>query len=415
MHIPKGYKLTTSQREKLLIAKKTLLASPSDQFYFKEFQVDISSPESLVEDLLKHLPDNNNISEIVKYYNSLKLPIYSLKYYFGKDYLTTYKYVIGDDSFKVWSSLGRIEEYESNDEAAESCKDLVIDLISLLTLNELNLLDKLNQIFNLYIHQKTLDELREIKGVYTDFSEKGSMTIYANGKNIGITEIDKSHYKKELDIHVKLINYITNNLSVVGKKSGSADIFDGKTYTALASTFGPPTLASIQLCSTNNYTLLSDEITTRQLASSFKVKSFDTITLLNKLYTSREIDNVVLHDNVINLLLFNFYFLRINSSTLTHAIKKRYFMKFKKSLAPFIFLSNKEVSVESLTKISLAFLNDLWLDDTIEHSFKIKWNKVMFDKIRISKTQSQVKSIKNYIIRSTFSPQLRIYLRSHSV
>ncbi len=413
MNLPKEIKLSTEQKKNLIKARKLLTQSNSKDFFIREFKIDVKNPEKMKEQLLELLPDGSEVGRGFKYYLENKLPAYYLSKVIGRDFYSTTDFIFNDSEMKIWSSTGEFSEYEFNDNSVNNATDVVVDLLPLITLNRLNQLSILEHFRSVIIHQHTFDELKAIERQYEKYATDGEMMLLSNGKEIGTREIDKNDFDNHLRKIKELNHYIKSKVSILGNPPGKSKIYQGKHEEKLSSVLGKPTTSSLNLCAINNFTFYSDDFITRGLGHSYNVKSFDTVSLIRKLSKDGLVKNSVAHNLVINLLLIGYHFLRINSSTLIFAIRKRNFIKYSKSLAPFNFLTDKVISPNSLVQISIQFLNSLWNDLSIIEEHKIKWTSIFIDHVFVKsdRPSSQKHSILHNIMSRITNPLILALLK----
>lgn len=414
LNIPQKIDLSKVQQEALNQAKNRLVESDSEDFFVKEVSVDLDSPDKLHEQLLSEIPQFD-LGRAFKDYNSFKLPVFYLRKLISRDYLSTLNIVLADDNFKIWTSSGKHEEYRFSETCLNNSKNVVLDLLPIFVLQKLSFLDKLKDLFNPIIHQNTLDELLVIKKELENTSIKGVTTLHQNGKNIGVTEVDKKYYKNEFDKLSQTIDYVKKNFKIIGNKPGSENIFDEEFYAKTIDVFGKPTLSSIRICSSYEYTFYSDEFTSRILANTYNIGSFDTVTLIRKFQEDGLITNEELQNALIELSNYNFYFLRINADTLIRSMRMQSYVRHHRTTAVFRFLNNHEITSDSLKKIGSSFLNRIWADPTIMEAHKISWSNLLMDNMTSNegKSSAEIKDIVRFIKNTARPPSLIKYLMKY--
>lgn len=394
IHLPKEISLTKKQKEKLVEAREILVKS--DSFFLQEYKIDIDDPEKMIEQLLEIIPDNSRIQVGFKQYQENRLPLSYLTKLTGWDIISVSEFIFKNKELKIWSSTGNETEYEFNDNSVRSSSTIVLDLLPILTLSKINYLHVLDHFDRVILHQHSYDELKLIQMRFNDLAIKGETTLYNNGTNIGTYQIDKENFEAELEKINTLLKHIDDNFELLGNPPAQEKIFDTDDFNKLESVFGKPTLSSLNLSAKYDFTFYSDDVVTRSLGKYFNVKSFDTVSLLRFLNDKEKLSNHDLNKAINNLILYGYYFIRMNFETLLYAIKKLNYIKYKRSVAPFEFLSNPETTIDSLVKISTGFLQKLWMDNKIDISNKMKWTDILFENI-VRKSNRPKKQLKAYL------------------
>lgn len=366
-----------------LEAKKALLQSDSEEFLFKEIEVPTDNFDELQKKLLEHLPSSNSRRKMMESYDNFRLPVSYLSNVFNKKIYTIYNSILNHNWIKIWCNSGLEEDYDKQCSNAKESNNIVIGLISLLTLQKLGLLTHLVESFdNILVNQVAYDELHESRVSLN--TKEDELTIYAVGDNIGTSTTPREtivKYEKELG---ELLEFISkeSNINLIGKSIGRENIIRNLDEAdQVYGMIGELNCEAIEEAAHNKFHLFSDQQLVRVIADKLNVGFFSVFGFLNRIKDEDRIKSANYHFNLIRLLLFNYNFLQINFETIITGIKGSGYLNTSESLACFKFLKEGNIAPSSLLGILCIFVDQLWNQSSIGVHMKIKWTKKMLESV----------------------------------
>lgn len=250
------------------------------------------------------------------------------------------------------------ERIEAFDQLKKS-KILVIDIISILSVNEFNLTNVLLSIFDeIYVSQSTLDLLNETISLKRGLTKRGYTTIAKEEDHYIRMEIDATTIKKSIDFYNELIDWIKLNFRVAPSYETLNISRDEKEK--LDRVFQFHFVESVLLAKEKNALLYSDDYKLRSFAKAkYQVNGFWTQLILIDLLNKGLITNDEYENSIVKLSVSNFRHTSISSKTLKTALEKASWQP----ISPFVevaeILNGINSDLHSSVLVVVSFIKEL--------------------------------------------------------
>jgi tetratricopeptide (TPR) repeat protein len=257
-----------------------------------------------------------HVSRINEYYNENVLPIGAVSQLRKQNPIKVWEYTVGNIDLGVYCGIDDLVQQNEIETLLASQKDIVLDLISLLTLKTLNKLELLTNITNRKIVSRslieTIDEhISDLKSIGLD----GYLTIGKDKDQYFRSETTVEENMVNAVFYEDIIKWINDNCEILpcnfalNINAGDKSMYDNH--------LSKSSIDSILLAKENNSLLLSDEANFRSTAlSEFDVKSFSNYNLFHYCWKINLINKNSFTSEVANLIRLNYKCLPIDSSIL---------------------------------------------------------------------------------------------------
>ncbi|MEY3501596.1 MAG: hypothetical protein RL308_3269, partial [Bacteroidota bacterium] len=257
-----------------------------------------------------------HVSRINEYYNENILPIGAVSQLRKQNPIKVWEYTVGNIDLGLYCGIDNFVQQNEIETLLASQKEIVLDLVSLLTLKALNKLEILTDVSNRKIVSRslieTIDEhISELKSISPD----GHLTIGKVKDQYFRGETSVEENLNNVVFYEDIIKWINDNCEILpcnyALKINAGDKANYDNQLSKSS------IDSILLAKENDSLLLSDEANFRSVAlSEFGVKSFSNYNLLHYCWKINLIDKVFFTSVVANLIRLNYKSLPIDSSIL---------------------------------------------------------------------------------------------------
>jgi len=370
--------------------------------------------DDFLNEFKKNLREQAEHSEYIEHlYTIHRFPICFLSKTLSRNIIQVWSGIISYRNLKVIVSSGvskhRNEEYNN----LKSSGNIIIDIVSILTLNHLQLLDSLHECFDkIYVCQSTIDIIQGLLSNVELSLKNGHLSFsYKNG-NYFKDEFSAENVEKYINHLKKLLDTLNdpNKFSIIGKTINREELLTGEQldYIDQISNVFPIYIIDIIIESyVRKINVYLEEFTLRAICSGvFNIRSFETQSFLLELLNTKKITEYNYQNSVIKLIELNYYFISITEKTLIHAVESNLFVVNTTSLAPFTVFRYEENDVLTLIDISIKFLRWLWYDN-INLSTKITWSEILLEVLIFNRDKQKIINTINVRKNEIFSPLTR--------
>lgn len=167
-----------------------------------------ASPDELLKQISGILPDSENITSRLDLINDQKLPLSFYRHVLGRNMMLVHNFIISQSRGKIWCFAGSF-----NVNIIHKSKCVYIDLCSLLTLDTLDLLSTLPEVFSdILIPQSVFNELRGFESEIPPSNEVGFLSKDNSG-HVSFSK-DDIPYNKILEKTERIITFLNGNRNV---------------------------------------------------------------------------------------------------------------------------------------------------------------------------------------------------------
>lgn len=268
-------------------------------------------PGENLENLFALLDENERHREsALGSFNSYTVPSYSLSKILGLNVLDTWGYIITSKKANVHLiiSSGTKQEIIEEDNAVLS-QNIVIDAIALLTLKHLDILDKIQRIFdNIFVPRHVYECFCQIIKEWELVKKDG---YYNLGKEAGEyvrNEITPEIIKQKIEFLSSITDFC-NNIQIVG----SPRSFDYYETIYLTPIMGEEHVVPFLLAQNIGGAIYSDDLVTRVIAHDrYGVSGFSTLTVLRVLLDKKLLKPMEYAQLLLNLLKSNYQYIPVS-------------------------------------------------------------------------------------------------------
>ncbi|WP_156289500.1 PIN domain-containing protein [Oceanobacillus salinisoli] len=260
--------------------------------------------------------DRKTQSEIIKTFKKNRLHGSFLAMVLGKGNHLTWSFIANDKSLYFWvNQQGSILEESQGIKKVIKAKNILLDIFSLFTLNELNLLNNLAGEFHIYFDQKSyLDLCKE----HTDLlltGDEGIKTIsYLDGR-IYSHEATPKEVQKDIETLEKIIHWIDQNC----KKVGRAVFDDNKSKEKkFIKNIENPTL----ICQQGLASLMIDNFLFDIYAAEHNVETFNVMDFVRYLFIEGKITKNQYYEYTSELIIMGYSYIRTEPSLYIYLLNK---------------------------------------------------------------------------------------------
>jgi predicted nucleic acid-binding protein len=266
-----------------------------------------------------------------------------------------------EPGFKV--SLAIHEEQQRERDTAARCQRVVIDLLALFTLQKINKLSLLAEMFDaVFVHQAALDELNETIQEETLHAESGrSYAATVRGRFV-MKDVPAEVIKENVKLLEAVRDFVRKTSVLSGLQRELSDL-DKEVIESLGYSASYTCILAAQM----QLPLLTDDGLLRApLRNTYRVESFSTHTLLAHAMERGKLTEEEFYEAVLLLLKLRYRYVPASAALLTHSTVKNGFESGDDFLTVLEELGRGEVSIPWLANIAGDFLKDLWLRSLVD-------------------------------------------------
>jgi tetratricopeptide (TPR) repeat protein len=140
----------------------------------RSFMIDPEHPLDAIRDTLIQLSEHAR--DAVSAYKENQMPLHMFANLLGRDLYEAWLGVVADPDLVLRSATGTVEEVQEFQRILSGATGFIVDPVALFTLSFLGLINKLDQLGDIYIAQPAFDQLHELKAKRTALhGQRGSM------------------------------------------------------------------------------------------------------------------------------------------------------------------------------------------------------------------------------------------------
>ncbi|MEH6965968.1 hypothetical protein ABEX35_08710 [Priestia megaterium] len=270
----------------------------------------------------------------------------------------TWGHVMNEKDMDLWITPGSWDDIKNGELSARKSKKVMCDIPTLLTLQHLDVLDKLPDLYELYIHQKQFDAIFEEYSQTKIISDQGLKTMIYHEGNIAIQEFSSEQVNDTIKRQEEFIDWINNNCKKLGSIISNKKKKDVQNE-GLAFFLEPMEVSKTYSCS-----ILVDSVTTKNYArENYGIDCFTSLDLLNLLSTNKAIDKEHKIQLLGKLMMTGHSLLPINKDVCMFYLRRNNFKLISETLTLFDYLKKQEFSKLYLINLFGDLLASIWIEN----------------------------------------------------
>jgi len=333
-----------------------------------------AEPEKILEQTKKI---SDRASQIMSMYQDKQLTIGAMASFMNRGLVETWGALSGQKRIKLYCSSGGKDEQDQENAIVSNSKEVLIDLVSILTLAHLDELDLLTKVFDkVYVARATLDEIDFTIGLEKiNLGRGGYFTLsYQDGKPVRY-EISENEVRRKMQFLERIKESIIRNMQVVGFKESLSEEFEKK-----SEVLSLPYSSTIQVSLENDLPMYCDDLLFRQLIKNeYKIQSFSTFGVLRKALISRVITKEQYCEIVIKLAGIGYHYISISAELLMYCFKTTHLNveRLEDFHVLLDSLNSPETTTDSLLFVLSEFMRLVYLEYEDTQTRREVLNKVL--------------------------------------
>jgi tetratricopeptide (TPR) repeat protein len=344
-----------------------------------QHKIDVNaSPDELLKQISSILPDSENITSRLDLINDKKLPLSFYRYVLGRNMMLVHDFVISQNKGKIWCCDGNF-----NVNITHKSKCVYIDICSLLTLDTLNLLDTLSEVFSdILIPQSVFNELRDFESEIPPSNEVG----FLSKDNSGYVSFSKDDipYNKILEKEKRIIAFLNENknVKVCGRPLKTVNKLPVEIIKLLKMNKFDFDLDVIQYGYTADCPIMLENLSFRQLFNSIdsSPQSFCVIDYLGFLLTENKISFAKYSKSLAILSKQNYVCLPFTHHVLIYLIQENGYIIDNHITHIFDSLFSVNYNERYVFIYVMSTIVSLW-NIVLSSDIKYRWTDYLFEKI----------------------------------
>jgi tetratricopeptide (TPR) repeat protein len=324
---------------------------------YKNFrQIDVGDDLS---GLFKMLDEGASRSaQVLELYKQGAVPVYAIGVFEGRDIFTVWSALSSMSVFGVRTAVGDLEEQGIEIKTASRCKEVVVDLLALFTLQRAKQLSLLEKLFDrVLIHQLVFEELLSTIIEEKRYVRQGRTTIGKVEGRYMYQEVPPEDIKREIEFLDGIKDFIKDKCQIVGLRKELT-----KKERKLSQVFGKPAAYSVALASQERMPILSDDgLLVRFIRAEHKVEGFPSHILFGLAVERNTLSKYTYYELLLTLMRWHYHYIPVNANFLMYCAQKSGYRSggdFDMALAE---LGRKETSTASMVRVASDFLTMVWL------------------------------------------------------
>lgn len=342
----------------------------SDRPFFESGEVPTDDSEALADEIKGVLPAFEDQKKQARAIREDEIPVGSAAKMLGRRIPETWKFLSSHPDYYVKANEGKEGLIGEEAEVAHSSAGIVVDLVPLLTLQELGLLEELSEEFSrILVPQAALDELRET--ISNERPREGKPRRSIKQTEEGIASVEKPAEAGDRWLYQleRLYEFLTSDsVTPIGQTvhrdstpKALADVGDTEDEDlAYEDLLGNVSAEAILEGRARGLPVYSEDRIIRHLIRSEGRQAFGTRALLEILLQKEQIEAQTYHEARVRLLRMNYVFPLTSAQTIAFAIEREDFVTTAFSKAPINALKFPGTSLESIARIVVGVLVWLW-------------------------------------------------------
>lgn len=326
--------------------------------------------------------DTSNIETIIDDLENKHLPISFLKGSNAKNYFYIWHEVINNPNFTIWSAWGNNRDV---DEIKYVNSDKIyIDLSSLLTLDFLNLLDMLPELFDtIFITQSIYSEIQHLIHECKNFATPMGSLIFNKENQVQYFGYQKSFFKKIERSALRINKVIKENMNtfiIIGESITSTKEIHETFQKMLKLSYMRFDFDCIVDSYKNRVPIMLENTFMRELFHLQKDNPgcFGIIALLIRIANEKKWDNKYYYAILSKLIMQNYKYFKLDVNLFIETMKIEGYQVTEKVKCIFSLLSDSAYENTGILKIIVSLLLYIWLEVS-EIKIKKAWTEYILD------------------------------------
>lgn len=317
----------------------------------KAFNDDKTLSDQIIEMLKDHHEANLHKVNVVK---ENQFPPSILASFLDKGPYETWMYYFSSDmEFGVYQGP-ELQDIDQGVNVSKTAKEIFCDTYTLLTIRELDHLDKLAEMYNLYIHQNDYNELFNEYSHQKTISAQGSSILSYNDGQVTYHKNSAEEMQEYLNKYEEFITWINEHCTKIGNPISNDESNDEMSFL----------IHPLEVCNDKHLILMSDSYHIRGTAKElFNIQSFNTVEWIINLVLSSRIGVGQYFEDMGNLLSMGYTLLPINEFMILHHLKKNEYVLDDKMHLLLNYLKKDQINHEFTLGVCGVILQWVWLDD----------------------------------------------------
>lgn len=318
-------------------------------------------PPEGIQIFLKEIErQRDNLDIIENFYKSGKITIGTFAKYTNRNISNVLSNLINQPDLGVRCCVGNVNETYSALFLLDNKPNLVIDIVSLMTIHYINVQETILKAFKIVIAQSTIDLLQNIIKEYKGH-EEGFMTAWKEGDEFIREEIKAEDIKAHIHYLENVLAWVNKDCEVSPCKA-ALDINRNRRQ-QYNDTMGKSFVDSILISKESGNLLYSDDGMLRSIAKSeFNVKSIWIQPILLNCLREKIIDRTGYNELIFKLMSLNYNYLIINGGIILQSAEKSSWLP----ISHYSTIINKVINYidpVGLARVIKDFAFELFLED----------------------------------------------------
>lgn len=298
--------------------------------------------------------------KIEQFYKEGKLTVGIFANLIRRNVLDVWEGMISKPDLGLKCCLGNDKEKNYSLSLLDKKPKLTIDIISLMTLHDVNAEDIIIKAFGkLGIAQSTKDLLRDTINERKGIQSEGFMTIGKEGDKFIRQEISAEDVKRSIEYLEKIMNWIKNNCEIIPCRA-ALDMKRNRKQ-QLNETIGPSFIDTILIASEPGNLLYSDDERLRSFAKTkYNVDGAWTQIVLMHCLNTNILEKAKYNEIIVKLVCFHYYYTSIDTDVLVEAARQSKWLSSQPYTSVIEILKGKFSDEDSALIVGTNFLYELW-------------------------------------------------------
>ncbi|MGH1144272.1 tetratricopeptide repeat protein [Bacillus pseudomycoides] len=330
---------------------------PDEEPLFKK--IEVLEGDTLSTELIKELKHSTDAASYIKSaLSDQKFPINFLVSRMNRGPFESWAHVVNEKDAYLWTISGFHKELFDGAMTACLSHNVLCDFTTLLTIQNLEFLETLNDNFQLYIHQEQFDAAFQEYTQNKLQMEKGLKFLSYKDGNVQMTEYTPEQLKDSLENQEELFAWINKHCIKLGNPINNNHRKDDEDDN-LAFLNHP-----LKICKNNKLTMLIDSLLVKGYAQTYhEVNCFSTLDFINLLFAQKIIDNGMKNKYIGKLLMMGHVLVPVNAEVFIYYLKEsNYKITYEVSLL-FDYLKFKYFNEEFLVNVIGEILSWIWTEN----------------------------------------------------
>lgn len=330
---------------------------PDEEPFFKTIQM--TEGDNLPAELIAELKHSNDaVSFIKSSFSEQKFPISFLVGVMNKGPFESWAHIVNEKDVYLWTMKGFFKELFDGAMIAGLSHNILCDFTTLLTIQNLELLETLNENFQLYIHQEQFDAaFQEYTQNKLQMENGMKLLSYENG-NVRMTQYTSEQLKVSLKNQEELFAWIDKHCIRLGNviSNNHREDYEDDNLTFLNN--------PLEICKEAKLTMLVDSLLVRDYAEQqHEVNCFSTLDFINLLFVQKIIDAEMKNQYIGKLLMMGHVLVPVHAEVFIYYLKESNYKVTHEISLLFDYLKLKHFDEEFLVNIIGEILSWIWTEN----------------------------------------------------